>query len=123
MRNALRAAAHATAGEVPRKVRAWREKCDRVKDAFDGDAPGTRHLREYVIARMDQDIAYFQNKRQEIQSVEEKTRGKTDPLDLTRQLLNLISRAGIQPHAIREEIKLVGEAAQRLADRRKKLRV
>ena len=62
---------------------------------------------------MDNDASYFEQRQRELERIAGETE-KTDPYDLSRQVLDLIGRAGIHPHMLQTRLRQLFSALKEL---------
>ena len=124
-RAAARGLATAAAAAVPEKLIVWQGKRNRISELVITDTENRNEIeqiKDWLQQQMDNDARYFEQRQRELERIANGT-DKVDPYDLTRQVLDLIGRAGIHPHRLQAKLKQLFSALKDLGDAGSRYRI
>jgi hypothetical protein len=116
VRHAARDLAVAASQAVPDKLRAWGAKRQQISDLVLPDQENqsdVKLIKNWLLEQMKFDTRYTEQRRRELERFAAAA-DKPDPHEFSRQVIDLIGRAGIHPHKLQAEIGGLFSALNRL---------
>lgn len=104
----------------PTKDRAWAEKGEALNDNFIGANKQKEAVRDYLVVRHKDEIAYLRNQARQINDFRQES-SSLDPLEAWKKILILVKRAGIHPEFIQGSLERLEQLVNELIAARKRL--
>lgn len=121
LREAMDAFSDRAARVMPEKIDAWADKARTLGDSLRGGSSNRTAVATYVGTRIGDDIKYFQARQRDLEA--RVYRQLEDPIRACMSLLTLYRRAAVHPIKVQDEMRELLELTNRLAERRKHLRI
>jgi hypothetical protein len=121
VREAIGVLASEAESAMPAKFDAWASKRADLAGALEGDTGNRAVVSKWFLDRLDDDVSYFRNKKDELVTLATGSEAGRDPIEAGSRLLTTIQRAGIVPHRVQNGLKRLFEKLDALAKERRRL--
>ncbi len=120
VQTAARRLAEAGAESMPKKLDAWAEKSEMLRESLSGPKGNQQKVEKAMMRRILDHVTYWDQKKTELQSAAHNGKGKAQ--SFCARVLTLIRRASIHPHHVQDPVKELLDKLQEYRNESKKFR-